>query len=63
MNEGRDRVVRRNSMCLSEGDECDDAWEVVDGGRVNIVVGGVRLLFEVPWDEWCVVAVVFTNVL
>ena len=32
MNEGRDRVVRRNSMCLSEGDECDDAWEVVDSG-------------------------------
>ena len=39
MNEGRDRVVRWNSMCLSEGDECDDAWEVVDSGWVSVVVG------------------------
>ena len=41
MNEGRDRVVRWDSMCLSEGDDCDDAWEVVDSAWVSVGVGCV----------------------
>ena len=63
MDEGRDWVVRRYLVCLSKGDECNGAWEVGDGGRVVVVVRGVRFVPEVPGDEWCVVDVVFADVL
>ena len=63
MDESRDRVARWYLVCLCKGDECNGAWEVGDGGWVIVVVRGVRFVPEVPGDEWCVVDVVFADVL
>ena len=52
-DEGGDRVVGWDSMCLCKGDERDGLWEVVDNIRVSVIVGGAGLLPEVPWDRWC----------
>ena len=62
MNKGRDRVTGWETRGLSEGDDCDNVWEVVDSAWMSVGVGCVGYLFEMPWDEWCIVSVVLTNV-
>ena len=63
MNESRDRVARWYLVCLCKGDECNGVWKVSDGGWVIVVVRGVRFVSEVPGNEWCVVDVIFADVL